>query len=166
MKKILSFLDMFEKVMITLFMSIMVVLIFTQVFTRFVLNDAATWTEEASRYLFIWLIFLSIGVAFVEKKHISIDIVMDRLPKVAQVVLQQIVYIMLIGLSVFFLMQGIELVDNMMTFNQKSSILQVPMWAVYASLPVGFLFAVLRLIQASIRLYVTDEEEKEGSETL
>ena len=106
MKKILSFLDMFEKVMITLFMSIMVVLIFTQVLTRFVLNDAATWTEEASRYLFIWLIFLSIGVAFVEKKHISIDIVMDRLPKVAQVVLQQIVYIMLIGLSIFFLMQG------------------------------------------------------------
>lgn len=160
MRQVLKVLNNIEKVLVTVSMSLMVIFIFIQVFTRYVMSDALAWTEEASRYLFIWLIFLSIGISFVEKKHISIDIIMDRIPIKAQKVLQQSIYILLMALSVFFLVQGIELVDKMQSFNQKSATLQIPMWIVYASLPVGFLFAFLRLIQASVLLYRKDEIEK------
>lgn len=160
MKKILKVLNGFEKGFITVSMIVMVIFIFLQVFTRYVLGDAMSWTEEASRYLFIWLIFMSIGIAFVEKRHIAIDVVMDHLPKMLQRVLQQIVYLMMIGLSIFLLIQGYLLVDQMQTFNQKSATLQIPMWMVYTALPVGFLFAIVRLVQASINIY-RDEEPAE-----
>lgn len=163
MKNLLRILNGFEKAFITASMIVMVILIFLQVFTRYVLGDAMSWTEEASRYLFIWLIFLSVGIAFVEKRHIAIDLIMERLPKTLQRVLQQFVYILLMALSVFLLIQGYLLVEQMQTFNQKSATLQIPMWIVYTSLPVGFLFAILRLVQASLHIYQDEEpEHKEG----
>ncbi|WP_049693743.1 TRAP transporter small permease [Planococcus versutus] len=160
----LKMLNGFEKVLVTISMALMVILIFVQVFTRYIMGDALSWTEEASRYLFIWLIFLSIGISFIEKKHISIDIISDRLPKKAQIILQQSIFLILIALSVFLLIGGWDLVEQMQTFKQKSATLQVPMWIVYLSLPIGFLFAILRLIQASILLYLPEKStSKEDS---
>ena len=160
MKLLLKFLNSFEKAVITISMGLMVIFISLQVFSRHVLSDAFSWTEEASRYLFIWLIFLSIGISFIEKKHISIDIVMDRVPSMVQKVLQQFVYLLLIALSIFLLVQGIDLVEKMQSFNQRSATLQIPMWTVYAALPTGFLFAILRLIQASVLLYREDNDDE------
>ncbi|WP_067728907.1 TRAP transporter small permease [Oceanobacillus damuensis] len=164
MRYLKSILNHFEKVLITLSMIIMVVLIFIQVFTRYVMGDAMTGMEEAARYLFIWLIFLSIGIGFSDKAHISIDIIIDRLPIAAQKALRQFVYIVLFGIFIYFTYQGYLLVENMMGFGQNSATLQIPMWLVYLSLPVGFLFASLRLIQTSINLWKEDDNqiEKEG----
>lgn len=161
MKQLLKALDHVERAAITIMMIVMVVLIFVQVFTRYVLSDSLGWTEEASRYLFIWLIFLSIGIAFVDKKHISIDILLDILPAFAQKIILQIGYLILMVLSVFLFMQGMELVENLQQFSQKSSTLQIPMWIIYLSLPVGFGIAFLRLIHVSILLYI-DRPEKES----
>ncbi|WP_269321856.1 TRAP transporter small permease [Oceanobacillus salinisoli] len=140
----------------------MVILIFLQIFTRYILGDAVTWSEEASRYLFIWLIFLSIGIGFTEQKHISIDIVVDRLPVIGQRILKQFVYLLLFAIVIFFTYQGYLLIENMMGFGQKSANMQIPMWIVYISLPVGFLFASLRLVQTSIMLW--KEEQNESKE--
>lgn len=162
MKSALKIIDNFERALLTILMFSMVVLIFMQVFTRYVLNNSLGWTEEASRYLFIWLIFMSIGISFVDKKHIGIDLVLDKLPIKVQKIVLQLGYIILMGLSVFFVIQGMDLVSALQEFSQKSSTLQIPMWMVYLSLPVGFLFAILRLIHVSILLYVkTDDEESE-----
>lgn len=168
MKKLLLIMNNIERALITIMMFIMVVLIFTQVFTRYVLDSSLGWTEEASRYLFIWLIFLSIGIAFVDKKHISIDILLDLLPKTFQKVILQFSYFCLMGLSIFFFIQGMELVEKLQAFSQNSSTLQIPMWLIYLSLPVGFLVAFLRLIHISILLYVDkrDEEESEVKSTV
>ncbi|GEK32000.1 hypothetical protein KZO01_23090 [Kurthia zopfii] len=161
MKQLLKILDHAERAAITIMMMVMVILIFVQVFTRYVMSDSLGWTEEASRYLFIWLIFLSIGIAFVDKKHISIDILLDVLPTIVQKIIMQISYIILMILSIFLLKQGLDLVENLQQFSQKSSTLQIPMWVVYLSLPVGFGIAFLRLIHVSILLYI-DRPDKES----
>lgn len=163
MKKLLMVFNNIERVLITVMMMIMVVLIFTQVFTRYILGNSLGWTEEASRYLFIWLIFLSIGIAFVDKKHISIDILIDILPEKFKKVIMQISYVLLMALSIFLFIQGMELVGKLQEFSQKSSTLQIPMWMIYLSLPLGFLIAVIRLIHVSILLY-TKKEDKDESE--
>ncbi|SFQ66058.1 TRAP-type C4-dicarboxylate transport system, small permease component [Psychrobacillus psychrotolerans] len=166
MKSFAKVLNNFEKTLVTLSMFLMVILIFLQVFSRYVMGDAIGWTEEASRYLFIWLIFLSIGISFIEKKHISIDIVLDRLPLGFQKAIQQFVYLLLLVLSVFLLVQGLDLIENMRSFNQKSATLQIPMWIVYSALPVGFLFSIIRIIQASILLYTGKASNNKEEDTI
>lgn len=147
-----------DKIIMAIIMMAMSVLIFLQVISRYVFGNSFTWTEEMARYMFIWLIFLSIGVGFTEKKHISIDVVVDHCPVAVQKVIKQIVYLLVFGFSFLFVWEGYVLVLQMQTFGQISANMQIPMWWVYASLPMGFLLAIFRLIQASIRLWTHKEE--------
>ena len=43
---------------------VMVVGCFWQIFTRFVLNNASSWTEELLRYALIWLTMLGVPYAY------------------------------------------------------------------------------------------------------
>lgn len=149
-----------EKLIIALFMITMCLLIFVQVVSRYVFGDSVTWTEELSRYMFIWLVFLTIGVGFKENKHISIDIVLDLFPKIIQKAIRQITYLAMLGLSALFVWEGYILVLQMQMYGQTSPNLEIPMWWVYLSLPVGFLLSVVRLIQASFKLWMHNNEEE------
>ena len=51
---------------------VMVVGCFWQIFTRFVLNNASSWTEELLRYALIWLTMLGVPYAYLKEQHISI----------------------------------------------------------------------------------------------
>ena len=57
--------------------------VFYQVFTRYVLNDAAGWTEEISRYLLIAITFLGGAMAVRRGTHIQVDFVYRFLPQKA-----------------------------------------------------------------------------------
>ena len=61
-----------DKIIFTLIAISFIILILScvlQVFTRFVLNNSLSWTEELSRYTFIWSNFL--GAIFCTKKGLS-----------------------------------------------------------------------------------------------
>ncbi|MFJ7509017.1 TRAP transporter small permease [Peribacillus simplex] len=69
-------------------LAIMVVLVFGNVVLRYFFNSGITWSEEMSRYLFIWLTFLGAIGAFKNKEHLGVDMVIKRLPnKMKKVVL-------------------------------------------------------------------------------
>jgi len=44
-----------------------------QVFFRYVVQSSLGWSEELSRYLFVWLIFIGSAVALPKGFHIAID---------------------------------------------------------------------------------------------
>src|SRR5712692_1953054 len=60
---------------------ILAVVVFYQVFTRYVLNDAAGWTEEIARYLLIAVTFLGGAMAVRRSTHIQVDFVYRFLPR-------------------------------------------------------------------------------------
>ena len=59
-------------------MSIMVINVTWQVFSRYVLNAPSPYTEELTRYLMIWIGLL--GAAYISGKnaHISIDLFKEK----------------------------------------------------------------------------------------
>src|SRR6266511_3367040 len=57
--------------------------VFYQVFTRYVLNDAAGWTEEIARYLLVAVTFLGGAMAVRRNTHIQVDFVYRFLPPAA-----------------------------------------------------------------------------------
>ena len=56
-------------------------IVFYQVFTRYVLNDAAGWTEEIARYLLVAVTFLGGAMAVRRNTHIQVDFVYRFLPR-------------------------------------------------------------------------------------
>ncbi len=65
---------------IALALAIMVLLVFGNVVLRYAFSSGITVSEEASRWLFVWLTFLGAIVALKEHGHLGTDMVVSRLP--------------------------------------------------------------------------------------
>ena len=83
-------------------MILMLILISYQVFMRFVLNNAPSWTEELSIFLTGWFVYLGLVVGVNEGLHISIEMLVARLPKKIAFWIEVFVNV-LIGITAFVL---------------------------------------------------------------
>ena len=68
------------KFLVALFLAVMVVLVFGNVFLRYAFNTGITVSEELSRWLFVWMTFLGALVALREHAHLGVDTLVKRLP--------------------------------------------------------------------------------------
>ena len=136
-------LDQSIKIFIALLMGVMVLNVTWQVFSRYVLGDPSSFTDELSRYSMIWLGLL--GAAFVSGKqgHLAIDLLSQRLKG------KQLFYLQLFGhgMVIFFaavvmVWGGGNLVYISQLLQQKSATLQVPLAWVYGMLPISGLLVV------------------------
>jgi len=50
-----------------------IVVVLLQVVSRYLLDNSLTWTEELSRYLFAWIIFLGAALGLRDQSHIKVD---------------------------------------------------------------------------------------------
>ena len=57
------------------------ILIVNQVFFRYILSAPPMWTEELTRYVFVWLAWLSTAVVFRRGQHITVDAISNIIPK-------------------------------------------------------------------------------------
>ena len=81
MKKFLRWLDInFEPLCMTVMFYLMSGLMVLQVILRFAFHTGFAWGEEVSRFIFVWLVFLSIPYAVRNARHISIDFIREFLP--------------------------------------------------------------------------------------
>jgi TRAP-type C4-dicarboxylate transport system permease small subunit len=67
-------------VLIALALAVMVLLVFGNVVLRYAFNSGIAVSEEASRWLFVWLCFLGAVVALKEGAHLGTDMLVSRLP--------------------------------------------------------------------------------------
>ena len=51
-----------------------------QVFNRFALNMSLSWSEEFQKFAHIWLVYLTIPVAYNRGSHIGVDLVLKLMP--------------------------------------------------------------------------------------
>ena len=55
--------------------------VFTQFFTRYVLNNSASWTEEIARYLLVGTVFVGAAIGVAKNNHIQVDLLYRYLPR-------------------------------------------------------------------------------------
>lgn len=141
-----------EKVIIALLvvaLTLMVVFIFTQVFARFVLNKPLSWTEELSRHLMIWMVFLATAVGYRHGAHLFIDLLPSKLSKKGKMVLLLIFDSIIVYFLTVMFIYGLQLVEK--TNFQYSAALQYKMSYVYMSLPAGailmFVFSIEKILE-------------------
>lgn len=61
------------------------------VFMRYVMNQPIGWTEEISALLMIWIVMLGAVTCEWQKRHLTIDLLVDALPRGAQKLLSIVV---------------------------------------------------------------------------
>ena len=109
-----------------------------QVFTRFILRDPSSFTEELARFLLIWVGLLGASYAAGQKMHLAIDVVLKSLRGKARGVAEMSVQVF-IFLFAFFVMVigGIRLVAITLRLNQVSAALRIQLGYVYLILPLS-----------------------------
>ena len=114
-----------------------------QVFTRYVLNDPAIFTEEASRFAIIWLSLLGTAYACGRLEHMAYAMFPEKLKDGALLAHMRSVAVMvlLFALTVMFYGGG-KLALRSFEFEQLSATLALPMGYVYLCIPISGLLIV------------------------
>ncbi len=138
---------------LVLIMSVMVINVLWQVFTRYVTGDPSSFTDELARYLMIWIGVL--GAAYVSGRnlHVAIDILPTRSSLKTQKKLKIIVTILVILFVLFaFVIGGSRLVYISYVLGQQSPALQLPLAVVYIIIPISGLLIMYYKISDLLKL--------------
>lgn len=128
----------------------MLVVVLLQVFYRYALEDPLSWPDEIARLLFVWLIFIGTATAVRRQRHIRIDFIYEMLPRGAQVAVQGLQVVLLLGLGALMVRDGWLLVQTEMS--QPSTALRFPIAYAVAPIPLCgaliILFVLANLVAA------------------
>ena len=126
---------------------ILACVVFYQVFTRYVLNDAAGWTEEIARYLLIAVTFLGGAMAVRRNTHIQVDFVYRFLPRAPGRVLSLLVD----AVRVAFLGYAVWLTWLLMDRigSQRMAVVELPIGLVFGAMLIGFALMFARALQVA-----------------
>ena len=122
----------------TVLLSIMTLLVLYQVFTRYILNSPAAFTEELVRYFLIWTGFIGAAYAFITREHMCLVLVRDSLSPSGKRILILLFAIFVITIGGFKLALSAQKVF--------SALLGIPRSLVYAMAPISGLFIILAQI--------------------
>lgn len=126
------------EILLIVIMSVMVLNVLWQVFSRYVLNSPSSFTDELARYLMIWVGVL--GAAYVSGRnmHVAIDVLPKRIGGKTQKQLEQVVRVAIILFCFFgMVLGGSRLVYITYLLGQYSPALQLPLAFVYMVIPAS-----------------------------
>ena len=129
----------------TILLSVMTLLVLYQVFTRYVLNSPAAFTEELVRYFLIWTGFIGAASAFITREHLCLVLVRDSLKPEKKRILMTFIDVLILVFAIFVItIGGFKLA--MSAQKVFSALLGIPRSLVYAMAPVSGLFIIVAQI--------------------
>lgn len=143
-----------------------VLLVLVQIFQRY-LPVSAPWTEEMSRYLFVYLTFLGSALLIKEKGHIVVDLLVDRLPR--RIGLAVFVAVQLLVLLFLYVFTGGALEMTLAsTRTTASSMTWFNMAYLYGMVWIGgllmALYALIEVVKGGMRLVGREPAGEAGEE--
>jgi TRAP-type C4-dicarboxylate transport system permease small subunit len=120
--------------------SLMVVLLAVltwQVVSRYVLQDPSTVTEELSRLLLMWLGTLGTALGFMQRKHLSFDLLEEKATPRTRALMIEAVDVCVVLFGLLLLIGGALLVWEKASLGQTSPVLKIPYVYVSLVLPLA-----------------------------
>lgn len=145
--------DNFERYFCAFLLVVMVLCLALQVFFRFALNAALTWSEELSRFAFIWLVYMGAMLGAKERIHIRVTAPQLLFPAAVRRFLSLLADLIWVIFNLFFAYQGIKQVQHLLVYSYTSPSLSWSMAYIYAVVPVGFILMSYRIVEGHWRDY-------------
>jgi TRAP-type C4-dicarboxylate transport system permease small subunit len=154
-KKIL---DRSLEILVMTAMAVLTADVLWQVFTRFILKNPSTWTEELAIFLLIWVALLGAAVALGRGAHLGIDYLVNKLSVKKKLCTEVFVFLCIALFSLcVMVIGGIDLVTSTLKLGQVSPALGIEIGYVYLAIPIsGFfiaLYSVIGLVERMVELF-------------
>lgn len=151
--------DRFSRWMMIAFFMVAFIVTVYQVFSRFVLQSEwvrnslptidfssfnLTWGEELIRYLFVWIVFLGIGIMYKTKGHAQVEILHHYLSNRYKIVLNYMVESINAVMFLFLILFGSRILA--FTTHQISPAMGINMTLIYSSVLVCSVFCLVHCL--------------------
>jgi len=125
----------------------MMILISWDVIARYVFNSPLLFSDEVSGYLLVYICFFGAAGTLKEKRHVNVDILVNRLKTLNRKRLELVTYFLSLGFLLIFLWHAFVMVYRSYVRGVRMpSILLTPIWIPQSLLLIGTFFLVLQLI--------------------
>ena len=126
---------------------VMAAVVFYQVFTRYVMDDPAGWTEEIARYFLVAVVFVGAAMSVRKNNHIQVDYFYRLMPARAGRVLSTMVDVVrcvFLGYAAWLTWLLLQRIGN-----QPMAVIDLPVGWVFSAMLFGFVLMFLRSLQVA-----------------
>lgn len=138
-----------EQALAALFLFVILATMGAQVFARYFFGAPFSWSEEVARLALIWMTFIAAAFVMAEGRHITVDVVSERLSLRGRVLLECLSHAIVAATCLLLLIGGLRFVWYVGKVGSPS--LGIPMSYWYGAVELGLLLmaihAILNLIQ-------------------
>jgi len=146
MNKLFKVYDFIIESTMSVFFAVMIILIFAEVISRYFFDFPIMWSEEIGRYLFIWIVYLGAAQAFILRRHLTVDFLVQKLRYPYKEYLELTLNFVIIVFLFFVFLYGLQYA--MMNLDKPAySFKYIRLGWAYASIPIGFVFMIFNIIR-------------------
>jgi TRAP-type C4-dicarboxylate transport system permease small subunit len=137
-----------EALALGLLMAAITAITFGQVVLRYGLNHPLFWSDEAARYLFVWIALIGAAACVRSRAHYAMDALVERLPRAGRRACAGLAWAVVTGFVGVLLVYGWR--DTLNAARQEALSLPMRMDWAYAAMPVGAALMLLHLLVAAL----------------
>lgn len=135
-----NFLKKFELYLGSIFISVTIITVIMNVFTRYFLKFTYFWAEEIAVGCFIWTIFLGTAAAYREKALIGVEAVVVLLPRKVRDIVETFTFLLLSVINIVMFWFSYTYVS---TSNKITSALELPYDYINYAIVLSFLLMTI-----------------------
>lgn len=135
-----------------------VAMVTSEVVLRYVFKHSLIFTEELSRYLMVWIVFLGSALAVRDKAHIRINILTKRLNPAQRKVADLLAYVLVLFFLLVVAVEGFRILPSQL--QQMCTTFDLSLFYFYLAIPAGCLLMMIYLLPV-IRETLTKKPEAE-----
>jgi len=119
------------------------------VYTRYVLNSAASWPEPTAVLLTIWLTFFGAAACYRLRLHMNVSFFVGLMPTRVQMIFDLFAELLMLAMALFMTVYGLKLVQATW-LNTIADFPELSVGVTYLPIPLGgailFLFVIERML--------------------
>jgi TRAP-type C4-dicarboxylate transport system permease small subunit len=146
-----KFLNEFEIYLGAVASGAMFLVLLAQVISRYVFNQAFSWSEELALILFVWSIYFGACAAVRRHQHLRLEILLDKVKPRTRLVLDLVGNFFFMVFSCVVMFGVMPIVLRLVRSGTATAVMGIPKWINYSILPAMFGLMLFRLIQDSIQ---------------
>lgn len=147
LKSFFKGIDCMTNAMITITFSMLCIIIFAQVVTRYVLSLSLPWAEEIGRFLFLALSYLGITVGMKRHAHLRVDILLLYMPSSMKKFFEIIAELICALFFLFIVYEGTSMTMKVYRIDQLAVSIPLPIWIVWACIPFSSFLTLLQCLK-------------------
>lgn len=134
--------------------AIVFVVIAVGIILRFIFNNPIIWSEEFSRYTYVWIVWLGCASCASRNGHTRITVLCERFPLKVQRFLTVFCNFVMIAVLLYILPYGISFAAGQQRF--KSGVMRIPMSTVFIPVAVTCVLTSIQTLLATIE-FIADK---------